>query len=33
MSESAGNVYQDADVTFDVKVDAVQAKNNAGGEF
>lgn len=33
MSESAGNGYQGADVTFDVKVDAVQAKNNAGGEF
>lgn len=33
MSESAGNGYQGADVTFDVKVDAVQSKNNAGGEF
>lgn len=33
MSESAGNGYQGADVTFDVKVDAVQSKNNASGEF
>lgn len=33
MREAAGNAYQGADVTFDVVVDAVQSKNNAGGEF
>ena len=33
MNEGARNDYQGTGVTFDVRVDGVQSKNNEAGEF
>ncbi len=33
MSEDADNTYQNGDITFDITVDAVQAKNNSNKVF
>lgn len=33
LSESAGNKYQNGEISFDIKADAVQARNNPGKTF